>query len=60
MEYAKTSFPDRLVFGSQGARGLNLVTCGGVFDHDTGHYESNVVVFSRLVSVVVPKRSISS
>jgi hypothetical protein len=36
------------------------VTCGGVFDHDTGHYESNVVVFSRLVSVVVPKRSISS
>jgi LPXTG-site transpeptidase (sortase) family protein len=54
MEYAKTSFPDRLVFGNQGARSLNLVTCGGVFDHDTGHYESNVVVFSQLVSVVVP------
>jgi sortase (surface protein transpeptidase) len=51
MLYAKTSFPDRLVFGSQGTRSLNLVTCGGIFDHDTGHYESNVVVFSQLVGV---------
>jgi len=60
VEYAKTSFPDRLVFGSQGTRSLNLVTCGGVFDHDTGHYESNVVVFSHLVSVVVAKGAASS
>jgi sortase (surface protein transpeptidase) len=56
VEYAKTSFPDRLVYGSHGIRGLQLVTCGGVFDHDTGHYESNIVVFSHLVSVQIPKR----
>jgi sortase (surface protein transpeptidase) len=59
VEYAKTSFPDRLVFGSHGIRSLELVTCGGVFDHATGHYESNVVVFSRLVSAVVPGSSTS-
>jgi sortase (surface protein transpeptidase) len=55
VQYAKTSFPDRLVYGSHGIRALQLVTCGGTFDHATGHYESNVVVFSRLVSVTKPK-----
>jgi sortase (surface protein transpeptidase) len=55
VQYAKTSFPDRLVYGSHGIRGLQLVTCGGTFDHATGHYESNVVVFSHLVSVKKPK-----
>lgn len=47
VEYSKSDFPDRLVYTSQGARELNLVTCGGTFDHSTGHYESNIVVFSR-------------
>jgi hypothetical protein len=55
VQYAKTSFPDRLVYGSHGIRALQLVTCGGTFDHATGHYESNVVVFSRLVSVTKQK-----
>lgn len=55
VEYAKTNFPDRLVYGSHGFASLELVTCGGVFDHDTGHYESNIVVFSRLVRAVAPK-----
>jgi sortase (surface protein transpeptidase) len=55
VQYAKTSFPDRLVYGSHGFRALQLVTCGGTFDHATGHYESNVVVFSRLVSATKPK-----
>jgi sortase (surface protein transpeptidase) len=59
VEYAKTSFPDRLVYGPHGIRELQLVTCGGVFDHETGHYESNIVVFSRLVSVQIPKRDAS-
>jgi sortase (surface protein transpeptidase) len=49
VQYSKTDFPDRLVYGPHGGRLLNLVTCGGVFDHATGHYESNIVVFSRLV-----------
>jgi sortase (surface protein transpeptidase) len=50
VEYSKTSFPDQLVYGSHGIRSLQLVTCGGTFDHATGHYESNVVVYSQLVS----------
>jgi len=56
VQYAKTTFPDQLVYGSNGYRELNLVTCGGTFDHATGHYESNVVVFSRLVKVSTPKK----
>lgn len=50
VEYSKTSFPDQLVYGSHGTQSLQLVTCGGTFDHATGHYESNVVVYSQLVS----------
>lgn len=52
VQYAKTSFPDTLVYGSRSNRWLNLVTCGGTFDHATGSYESNIVVFSRLVGTV--------
>jgi len=50
VEYSKTAFPDQLVYGSHGTQSLQLVTCGGTFDHATGHYESNVVVYSQLVS----------
>lgn len=50
VQYLKTAFPDQLVYGSHGNQELQLVTCGGTFDHETGHYESNVVVFTRLVS----------
>ena len=56
VQYSKSNFPDRLVYGSHGQRLLNLVTCGGAFDHQTGHYESNVVVFSTLSSVSVPSK----
>jgi LPXTG-site transpeptidase (sortase) family protein len=55
VQYSKSAFPDRLVYGSHGTRSLQLVTCGGVFDQATGHYESNIVVFSHLVSVTKPK-----
>ena len=50
VEYPKSKFPSRLVYRSKGGAELNLVTCGGVFDHATGHYEANIVVFSRLTS----------
>ena len=52
VQYAKTSFPDNLVYGSATDRWLNLVTCGGTFNHATGSYESNIVVFSRLVGTI--------
>jgi hypothetical protein len=55
VQYSKSSFPDRLVYGSHGTRSLQLVTCGGTFDHATGHYESNIVVYSNLLSVSLPK-----
>jgi len=55
VQFAKTDFPDQLVFGSHGTRSLQLVTCGGPFDPSTGHYLANIVVFSRLVSISRPK-----
>jgi sortase (surface protein transpeptidase) len=48
--YPKANFPTLLVYGSHGYSGLQLVTCGGVFDSETGHYLSNVVVYTSLVS----------
>ncbi len=50
VQYSKSNFPDQLVYGSHGLRSLQLVTCGGTFDHATGSYESNIVVFSTLVT----------
>ena len=48
--YPKTQFPPREVYGSHGYSALQLVTCGGVFDNQTGSYLSNVVVYTSLVS----------
>lgn len=48
--YPKTRFPTREVYGPHGYSGLQLVTCGGGFDPATGHYLSNVVVYTRLVT----------
>jgi hypothetical protein len=50
VEYQKTAFPDQKVYGSDGSSELQLVTCGGVFDSQTGHYLSNIVVYSSFVS----------
>ena len=48
--YSKAHFPGRLVYTSHGYSGLQLVTCGGTFDSQTGHYLSNIVVFTSLVT----------
>lgn len=48
--YAKAQFPSQKVYGSHGISGLQLVTCGGKFDAATGHYLSNVVAYTTLVS----------
>jgi hypothetical protein len=47
--YPKARFPARRVYGSHHRSALQLVTCGGVFDHSTGHYLSNIVVYTSLV-----------
>ena len=48
--YLKTHFPAELVYGARRYSALQLVTCGGVFDHAEGSYLSNVVVYTALVS----------
>jgi sortase (surface protein transpeptidase) len=48
-EYSKAHFPARVVYGPRKYAALQLVTCGGVFDRRTGHYLSNIVVFTALV-----------
>lgn len=60
VQYSKVAFPDQMVFGSHGFQSLELVTCGGTFDHETGHYESNIVVFSRFVYSSSPRRTVRS
>jgi len=50
--YSKQAFPDQQVYGSHGYSALQLITCGGVFDSQTGHYLSNIVVYSSLVDVI--------
>ena len=49
--YSKQQFPAQDVYASHGSSALQLVTCGGVFDHQTGSYLSNIVVYSSLVAV---------
>jgi hypothetical protein len=48
--YAKDRFPTEAVYGAVPDAELRLITCGGIFDHATGSYLSNVVVFARLTS----------
>ncbi len=48
--YPKDRFPAQQVYGSHGYPGLQLVTCGGTFDSQTGHYLSNIVVSTTLVT----------
>jgi sortase (surface protein transpeptidase) len=48
--YQKERFPARRVYASHGGSALQLVTCGGRFDTVTRSYQSNVVVYTSLVS----------
>ena len=54
--YLKAQFPSQQVYGSHGYSGLQLVTCGGKFDSATGHYLSNVVAYTTLVSTTPAKK----
>ncbi len=48
----KDRFPTKAVYGNIGHAGLRLITCGGTFNRQSGHYEDNIVVFADLVSPV--------
>jgi sortase (surface protein transpeptidase) len=47
-QYPKDRFPTDEVYYPTLTPTLRLVTCGGQFDHTTGHYRSNVIVFATM------------
>jgi hypothetical protein len=50
--YPKSAFPAQRVYGSHGSSALQLVTCGGDFDHRSGSYLSNIVVYTSLSALL--------
>jgi Sortase domain len=48
--YLKSQFPTSTIYGFTDYASLRLITCGGDFDGQSGHYTSNVVAFASLVS----------
>ena len=50
VSYPKDQFPTLEVYGNTDSAQLRLITCGGRFDPQSHHYESNIVAFATLVS----------
>jgi LPXTG-site transpeptidase (sortase) family protein len=50
VDVPKAEFPTARVFGAQPTDQLRLITCGGVFDRDSGHYDQNRIVFAEPVA----------
>ena len=48
-QFPKNRFPTQQVFGNIDHAGLRLITCGGSFNSQSGHYEDNIVAFADLV-----------
>jgi len=49
--FAKAAFPSQQVYGNSTNRAeIRLITCGGAFDHATGHYADNIVAFGHLAA----------
>jgi hypothetical protein len=48
-EVPKDAFPTEQVYGDVPYAGLRLITCGGAFNHATGHYADNVIVFAQML-----------
>jgi Sortase domain len=46
-EFPKDHFPTERVYGRTTGPALRLITCSGTFDHSSGHYLDNTVVFAR-------------
>lgn len=55
--YDRDEIPSGRVYRSQGRPGLNLLTCGGSFDHTADAYSGNVVVYTDLVKRIPPPRA---
>jgi len=48
-QYPQDDFKTDEVYGDINNAGLRVITCGGTFNHLTGHYSKNTVVFADLV-----------
>ena len=53
-QFAKDAFPTDEVYQDIDHAGLRLITCGGAFDQDAGHYVDNIVAYAEMVRVVHP------
>lgn len=47
-QHSNDAFPTKEVYGETRNPSLRLITCGGEFDHSSGHYVDNVIVFAHL------------
>jgi hypothetical protein len=47
-QISKAALPTDRIFRRDGPPQLVLITCGGHFDHQTHHYDDNVIVFASL------------
>ncbi|MFI7617105.1 class F sortase [Nonomuraea terrae] len=46
----KQTFPTQRVYGPQENAQLHLITCGGTYNRNTGHYTDNVIVYATMTS----------
>lgn len=44
----KDTFPTQAVYGDTDGPELRLITCGGTFDREAGHYQANIIVWAVL------------
>lgn len=47
---SKKTFPTERVYGPRDNAQLHLITCGGVYNRNTGHYTDNVIVYATMTS----------
>jgi sortase (surface protein transpeptidase) len=48
MQVDKDSFPTERVYSETIVPELRAITCGGIFNRSSGHYEDNWIVFARM------------
>jgi len=53
--YPRSEFPSSEVYQEDGPTVLHLVTCGGTYNREAGHYDGNLVVSAQLVEKSVNK-----
>ncbi|WP_240506847.1 class F sortase [Thermoactinospora rubra] len=47
-QIGKQVFPTERVYGDQQNAQLHLITCGGVYNRNTGHYTDNIIVYATM------------